>query len=385
MTLRVRATLLVLMVVAVAGCGSRNGAVPPSPAGVPDQSSVMPADTTSILKKLKKNVTIGSTVDPANGDTGPRALSIAQSSFGKVKKGMLLVCNFEDKSGTAGKGTTIDLFSPSAGSKPTTFVRSDDIKGCSGDALAGGDELYTTGMTSKLFAWFTPAGKVKKTWSAPITEPMADADAPPIYSYSAEFIFVGNADSGGVVSHSFGHYGDKKNIEVISGFDVNKASGWSALGPSGLAYWCGVPAGSYKCKNGADDLYVADGACNAVVEITHVSELLLTDEIVVEPGCKSFKCQYKKFSCGKLVKAGAPLNAPFAAALLPNGNLIVANTKGGNMLVELTPEGQVLDTKVVDKSKTAGIFALAAAGTNDGNTTLFYTDKNTNTLHELEQ
>jgi hypothetical protein len=39
----------------------------------------------------------------------------------------------------------------------------------------------------------------------------------------------------------------------------------------------------------------------------------------------------------------------------------------------------------VDKSKTAGIFGLAANGKTDSNTVLFYTDTNTNTLHELEQ
>ena len=45
----------------------------------------------------------------------------------------------------------------------------------------------------------------------------------------------------------------------------------------------------------------------------------------------------------------------------------------------------MLDTKVVDTSKTSGIFGLAATGTKDSNTALFYTDTNTNTLHELEQ
>jgi hypothetical protein len=38
-------------------------------------SSVVPNDTTSILKKLTKDVEIGSTVDPKNGDMGPRAIS----------------------------------------------------------------------------------------------------------------------------------------------------------------------------------------------------------------------------------------------------------------------------------------------------------------------
>jgi hypothetical protein len=74
-----------------------------------------------------------------------------------------------------------------------------------------------------------------------------------------------------------------------------------------------------------------------------------------------------------------------AAALLPNGNLVVANTKGGNELVELTPSGQVLDTKVIDKSATAHIFGLAATGTSDSDTVLYYTDTKTNTLQELKR
>ena len=51
----------------------------------------------------------------------------------------------------------------------------------------------------------------------------------------------------------------------------------------------------------------------------------------------------------------------------------------------MTPKGQVLDTKVVDKSKTPGIYNVAAIGKTDSTTSLFYTDINTNTLHELEQ
>jgi hypothetical protein len=387
---RLRVTVVAaLLAFAFAGCGGHDNAAVPPGAAASDLSVVTPADTTSILKKLKKDVTIGSTVDPGNGDTGPHGISIAQASYGKLKQGQILVCNFEDKAGTAGDGTTIDVFDAKAGSKPTTFVKSAHIKGCSGDALAGGNQVYATGMTSKLMAHITPAGVPKKTWSKPISEAMTDADAPQIYEYSSEFIFIGNADDGGVVSYSFGGYGQGVVTEVIGGFPVNKGSGWSALGPSGLAYWCGVPPGSFMCtKKGKipDELFVADGACNAVVEIDKASELLLTHEIVVQPSCKTFKCKYAKFKiCGKLVKAGAPLNAPFAETLLPNGNIIVANTKGGNTLVEMTPTGQVLDTKVVDKSKTAGIFGLASGGTSDSNTTLFYTDKNTNTLHELEQ
>ncbi len=101
------------------------------------------------------------------------------------------------------------------------------------------------------------------------------------------------------------------------------------------------------------------------------------------PGGKKFKCKYPKY-CAKLVYSGAPLDAPVAMTVLPNGNLIVANTKGGNTLVEVSAAGKVLDKKVVDKSKASGIFGLAATGKTDSDTVLFYTDRNSNTLHELE-
>lgn len=51
----------------------------------------------------------------------------------------------------------------------------------------------------------------------------------------------------------------------------------------------------------------------------------------------------------------------------------------------MTPTGQILDTKVIDKSTTPGIFALYATGTNDNDTALYFTDTNSNNLQELEQ
>jgi DNA-binding beta-propeller fold protein YncE len=131
-------------------------------------------------------------------------------------------------------------------------------------------------------------------------------------------------------------------------------------------------------------LYVADGDCNAIVSISNATSLLVKDEVTVGAGCKSFKCLYPSASCGKLVKSGSPLNKPFAAAILPNGNIVVANT-GNNTLVELTPSGTVLGTKVIDKSKTPGIWGLYAIGTSDANTAIYYTDTNGSELHKLEQ
>jgi hypothetical protein len=391
MSRRINCSILLapLIALATSACGG-NGAVPSNAgAGGATRAAAVPAgdapaDTTSILKLLTKNVTIGSTVDPANGDKGPRAISVVQNNNGELKKGHVLVCNFEDSSGKAGNGTTIEQFAPVASSKPTRFFQNAKIAGCDGDGVTGAEQVYATGMTSKVMVWINQKGQLKKTYGSPITQPLGDGAAPPLYDYSSEIMFIGNADTGGVDNIGVAEYGDKKVKEVINGFPVNKGAGWSALGPSALSYWCGAPPGSYKCKNKADVLYIVDGACNAVIAISHASTLLVTDEITIQPGCKKFTCKYPSSTCATLVKAGSPLDKPVAQTLLPNGNLIVANT-GNNTLVEMTPKGQVLDTEVVDKSKTPGIFGLAAIGTKDSNTALFYTDTNTNTLQELEQ
>ncbi len=357
--------------------GSTAGGVQ-SPLGTAQR--VAPDDSTSILKKLTKNVTIGSTVDPKNGDMGPRGLSLVQASYGGLKKGQVTLCNFEDSSGNAGKGTTVEIFTAKAGSKPTSLVQSSKIQGCASTAVSNNNDVYATGATSGLLAAISPTGKVSKTYGSPyFKQPFSNLDASCAHAkgfcgYSAEYMFTADATTGAITSFSINRYGNKKLLQVIQGFDVNNKSGWSTLGPSGLSY-----------DVNKDVLYAVDGVDNVVDSFNNASELLVKGEIVVKPGGTSFSCKYPSTTCGTVVLSGKPLNAPVAMALLPNGNLIVANSAGGNTLVEVTPSGTVLDTKVVDKSKTAGIFGLLAIGKNDSSTALFYTDTNDNSLHELEQ
>jgi hypothetical protein len=367
------------LVLAVAACGGNGMVLSTFSARTaaqgygPNAGTTSPADDTSILKKLTKNVVIASTVDPTNGDTGPHGISVVTSTDG-LKKGQLVVCNFADKAATAGKGTTIEVIDPQPSSAPKTFAQSKNIEGCAGDAVSSANGVYAPGFTSGVLAAFSNEGKAGKTYGSPFVRPFSDVDTGKPKMYSAEFIFASDAGTGSIVNFSLNRYGKKKPTQVADGFDVNKKSGWSTLGPSGLRY-----------DKKEDLLYIAEGVDNAVVAFTHASSLLVTDEITVEKGGKSFECKYPSATCGKLIYSGSPLDGPVAMALLPNGNLIVANTKGGNTLVEISAAGKVLDTKVIDKSKTAGIFSLAAIGTDDTNTALYYTDTNTNTLHELEQ
>jgi hypothetical protein len=355
----------------------------PSSAGtagidVRSAGSATPEDTTSILKKLTKDVVVGTTVDPTNGDTYPRSLAMAHLNYGKIKKGQLLVCNFADSSGNAGKGTTIEEIATAAGSKPATFAQSSGIEGCDGAALTSQDQVYATGLTSKKMVWFNQNGQSKKSYGSPIGDPLADTFGPvppgSVGLYSPFFIFVGDVGTGSIDNLSLGLYGTGKLLQAVTGFAVSNGTGSIPLGPAGLAY-----------DNTKGTLYVTDGVTNTVVAITKAPNLLVKDEIIVKKGGKTFKCAHKPSTCATLVYSGPPLNAPEAATLLPNGNLVVANTAGGNTLVELTPAGKVLATKVVDKSSTPGVFALLAIGKTDSNTAIFYTDSNTNDVHELEQ
>jgi hypothetical protein len=97
------------------------------------------------LKKLTKDVEIGSTVDRKNGDMGPRAISLVRSTFG-LKKGQMLVCNFDDSAGTAGKGTTIEVFDPHPHSTPVTFTQNAKVEGCDGDAVTAANQVFGTGL-----------------------------------------------------------------------------------------------------------------------------------------------------------------------------------------------------------------------------------------------
>jgi hypothetical protein len=378
--------LLVLtagMLLATSACNG-NTTLPSGAGGNPaalKPSSIVPNDTTSILKNLTKDVEIGSTIDPKNGDRGPRAITLVRSTFG-LKKGQLLVCNFDNSAGSAGKGTTIEVFDPTPHSKAVTFTQSPKIQGCDGDAITAANKVYGAGMLSGLVSQFDQTGSLKDSYHSHLEAPFADADAFCGEAYAPEDIYIGDSKTGAVVKLSFLPVtsGRVRMVEVIAGFGVNKGSGWSVLGPSGIQY-NSTRTGSL-CN---DTLYIVDGTDNTIGAVSNASSLLEKDEIVVQSGGKKFKCAHPQATCATLVYSGAPLNAPVASALLPNGNLIVANTKGGNKLVELTPTGKVLATKTIDTSSTAHIFGLLATGTSDSDTVLFYTDTGTNTLQELEQ
>ena len=116
-----RAGAAIAAVVLAAGCSNYGGTSTALPAGnaARAQSLVSAADGgDSILKRLKKQVVIGSTVDPKNGAGNPYGLTVAPVSDGDFTKGDLVVCNFNDKANVQGTGRSIIALHNKPGSKP---------------------------------------------------------------------------------------------------------------------------------------------------------------------------------------------------------------------------------------------------------------------------
>lgn len=375
-----RASLAICAAILVLSACSQSNTVPASTSNAltPQSSSAGPDDSTSILKQDTKNVVIGSTVDPSNGDKGPHGISIVKANISPLKKGQLVVCNFEDSSGTPGNGTTIEVLNPTQSSSPSRFAQSNDVKGCSGVAASSqSDYIYGAGLSSGLLVPFNTKGVEQSTFGPPLQAPLSDTDVANKGLYSAEYVFTSDAKTGAIVSAGANTYASGFYMQVASGFAVNNGTGLNVLGPTGVSY--------YPKKN---VLYIADGVTNTVVKFSNPNDLLIKNEIVVSSNGQKFTCLHKKTTCGKLVKAGSPLSSPIAMCALPNGNMIVSNgapaTGGGNELVEMTPKGIVLDTEVVDTGSAPAIFGLACGGSSDSTTVIYYTDLNDNSVHELE-
>jgi hypothetical protein len=357
--------------------------VPPAnvgPGGTSLIDGVTPAvDTTSVLKTLTKQEVIGSTVDPGNGDQNPHGLlyvSVKPYGNSKIKKGDVVVCNYSDQAGVQGNGTTIEYMPGTTGSSPKTLVQNAKLKGCSSLISNAGSgffgAVYAMDSGAKNVANVSPNGKIAKTiTNAAIVEPWNSAYVSSFGYPPGDGILVSDPSSGKVLRINLGTMKPKPPVvQIISGFATNKGQPGSILGPSGVLY-----------NQKADTMYVVDGASNIVYSFIHVyDDLDQANAIVIGSGGKTFTGPKAKDA--KVLYSGTSLKSPITATLLPNGNLVVGNT-GSNTLVEIATNGKVLATKTVDKGAKGAIFGIAAIGSNDTNTQIYFNDDNANNVQLL--
>lgn len=371
--------------IAVAAChGAGSNALLPGLAGQNQSGAeqVQPlVDHTSMLKTLKVQQTIGSTVDPLNGDQNPYGLVYVKNKpLGKslLKKGDLVVCNFNDKANVKGRGTTVDYISSTPASKPSRLVQSSTLLGCASLSINAYDEVFAANSGANDAEGIASNGKtVQILKNSVLVEPWGSVYVPaPIPYPPGDGLWVSDASSGKVVRINLGTGGKPTYTAVISGFAVNHGKPGSILAPSGLQY-----------DQKADTLYVVDGVTNTLVAFHHAyHDFNSPNEVVVGSGGMTFSGPKAKDA--KLIYHGGQLDGPISSTRLPNGNFVLGNTlnqKGKNLLVEIASDGTLLAYRNVNKGNAGALFGIASSGSNDATTQIYFNNDNNNTVEVLKK
>jgi hypothetical protein len=341
----------------------------------------------AFLARLRTVSTLASTV-PANGDVNPYGIVVVNTTVGALRRGSVLISNFNNSANLQGTGTTI--VQVDAQGMVSTFAQIDPaaLKG----SCPGGVGL-TTALTVLKRGWVIVGSLPSATGQSANAEAgcliVLDAQGNAVTTFhgtgingpwdmtaldmgAAAYLFVSNVLNGDVTTGS-PHRVKKGTVLRIalrvpeqgeglptrvyttvigSGFPETADPAALVIGPTGVAL-------------GSDGtLYVADTLNNRIAAIadapTRQSSMLI----------------------GKTITQGGALNGPLGLTIAPNGDILTVNAGDGNA-VETTPAGEQLAVKTLDAATGAGsLFGLAVA---PGGLTLLFVDDGDNTLKALER
>ncbi|HEY6326678.1 MAG TPA: hypothetical protein VIW73_09240 [Candidatus Cybelea sp.] len=374
-TLRIGGAALTT-IVAMSGCRSGNFAALPNPGSQPAGVSELARGDTgispdvSILKQLKKQVVIGSAVDPSNGSQNPYGLTVAPVTAGKLTKGDLVICDFNGKSNVQGTGEAIIALHPAPKSKPMHVSSLEPLDGCDAVALDVDDSIWASVMVANDNPVLDSNGKLISNISGkPFTQPWGQILA---RRKSASAFYESNAGDGSIVRINVGSKFTWRRI--ATGFPVNHGKAGTVLAPSGLAY-----------EEKIDTLYFANGMNNTIVAFKNVSTVPRDG---IQAWHNGMRFKGPAAADARVVFAGKPLNGPISTALLPNGNLVVGNTldpNGKNLIIEISSSGKVLAVRNVDKGALGALFGLVVTGSTIADTKVYFNDDNDNNVQVLER
>jgi len=315
-----------------------------------------------VIGSLKTIATIGSTVDPLNGDVNPYGLTIAPASGGMITAGDLVVCNFNDSLNIQGLGKTIEVLAPTPGSTPVHLAGNATLTGCAALAM-GGASPWVAALDANDNPIVSDTGKILDpinnfAWTGPWGQAFVSGPQSPAAFYES------NVNNGSIVRINLGSTFTFDTI--ATGFPVNHGVPGSILAPSGLTY-----------DPQRDLLYIVDGATNALISISNPATIP-NGGIVVKDGYVGGAYASRV----SVVYHGAPLRKPISAALLYNGDIVVGNTANNN-LVEITPSGSVVGQKVLDTGAAGALFGIVATGTSTATTKVYFNADNDNTVKVL--
>jgi hypothetical protein len=309
---------------------------------------------------------------PTNGDVNPYGVAFVPNSFntgaGPLKRGDVLVSNFNNKQNLQGTGTTIVDISKSgpattffAGTAPLGlstalgtlrrgFIVVGNAPTADGTAAtAGAGSLLVINNQGKLIQTFKSAW-IQGPWDMALVDGGDWAKA-----------FVSNALMGTVIRMDFAVGADGLQLlstKVIASGYVHRGDPVTLfVAPTGLVY-----------DGRRDVLYVASTGDNAVFAVRHAAERTDDD------------------GTGTIIyQDNVHLHGPLGMAQAPNGHLLVSNNDGINPdanqpseIVEFTAEGQFVKQLSVDPAQ-GGAFGLAVR-TNEDTAVFAAVDDNTAAL-----
>ncbi|WP_328335201.1 MULTISPECIES: hypothetical protein [unclassified Streptomyces] len=339
----------------------------------------------SFLGRLHTVREVSSTV-PANGDVNPYGTAVVERDSGKLRRGNVLVSNFNNSQNQQGTGTTLVQISPRGTAR--LFARIDPARlpgRCPGGVglttalsiLPGGwvvvGSLPTTDGTSATaragcLLVLDSHGKVRETLAGGGINGPWDMTAA---SYGDRTdLFVTNVlngtvagggnevDRGTVLRITLKRHDNQppqrvRTTRIGSGFAEKTDPAALVLGPTGVGL----------AENGS--LYVADTVKNRITVIPRA----LT---------RGFSA-----GTGRVVSSGGRLNSPLGLAIAPNGHILTVNGGDGN-IVETTPRGRQVAFRQLDNSGNppgaGALFGLAVSLNCDA---VYFVNDATNFLNVL--
>ena len=361
--------------------------------GTMSATSPMVTVNPSILSQLAsvKPMTIGSSVDPILGDTKPYGLAIAPATAGLLTAGDLVICNFDNnaKPPVQGAGTTIVGLHPTPGAnpggKPYRVAQDAKLQGCNALTVLADDSISAAAFTANMNPLVSPNGMVNTPFASDkFASPWGEAYAAANAGKTAA-LYVSNVD-GSIDRIELNGDTPTSFTQIATGFCTGGSPG-SIFAPSGLTYDPSI-----------DTLYIVDTSSNSVVSFANASGIG-AGGVVVNGNCNSVAhppTPMPTFSgpsaaSATVIAHGSPLFSPISAALLSDGDLVVANNdinigtgQMPNLAVEISPVlpgGFVGEPLQLDTSGTPGaVFGLAATTDAQGHQILYYNDDNTNTV-----
>ena len=338
----------------------------------------------SFIGQFHRLRTIGSTV-PRNGDVNPYGMVAIRHTRGKLRRGHVLISNFNNKANLQGTGTTIVEISPRGHRTRFAHISASRLPG----ACPGGVGLTTAlavvhgwvivgslptsnGMSATARAGclivLNSHGRVRETFSGHgINGPW---DMTSLRAGRFAELFVTNVLNGTVAANgAVVHHGTVLRLTLR--FRHGRAPQWVAVARIGSGFAERTdpaalvvgPTGVGLGRNGT--LYVADSVTNRITAI---------------PGAPF---RQTTAGTGRTVTRNGALSTPLGLTIAPNGNVLTVNGANGK-IVETTPGGTQVATRQLDSSGSppgaGALFGLVVKRHGRG---VYYVDDATNTLRLL--